>query len=119
MASPRVDGKGEPRSDRAASREGTDAGLTGRVEVTGKEVGAFSEEEAARVDVMVKMIGELCPREKWGVEDVRKIVEEAFQAADGNYGEKEAQEWGADFEWPSDIRVRDEQMARECGFSVE
>ena len=47
---------------------------------------------------------------------MRKIVEEAYWAADGNYGEKEAQEWGADFIWPSDIQMRDEQMAQECDF---
>ena len=59
--------------------------------------GALSEGEAKKVDMMVRMIGELYPRERWAAKDVRKLVEEAYQATDGNYGEKEAQEWGADF----------------------
>ena len=81
--------------------------------------GDFSAEDIEKVETIVKMIRELCPHEGWTEEDVTRVIQEAHKATDGNYGEKEAKEWGADFEWPSDIRLRDEQLARECGFSVE
>jgi hypothetical protein len=100
-------------------KEGSEAIVGKGSEEEGKERRKLKGGDAAKVDVMMRMIRELCPRERWTTEDVKKVVEEAYLAADGNYGEREAQEWGADFVWPSDIRLRDEQMAQECDFSVE
>jgi hypothetical protein len=65
------------------------------------------------------MIREIYPDERWSDKEVTAVVTEAYKAAEGNYGEKEAQEWGEDFAWPDDIRVRDEVLAEKCGFSVE
>ena len=63
--------------------------------------GEFNAEDMEKVDMMVRMIKELCTQEERTTEDVTRVLREAYEATDGNYGEKEAQEWGAaDFIWP-------------------
>ena len=77
-----LEGKGTMSTGEKVA-EAKEGGRKGSQEM-GNERGALSEGEAAKVDMMVRMIGELYPRERWAAEDVRKIVEEAYQAADGN-----------------------------------
>ena len=49
---------------------------------------------------------------------MKEVVEEAYKTSNLDYGEKEAQEWGAGFEWPEDVEGRDEQLAEQCDFDV-
>jgi len=81
------------------------------------EANARSKEE--KIMAMMQLIGELYPEGKWSEEEVRSVVEEAYRTADGNYGEEAAEAWGADFEWPEDVRVRDDGLAERCGFNLE
>ena len=37
------------------------------------------------------------------VNGVRQVVREAFETVDGLFAEKDAVEWGQDFEWPPEV----------------
>jgi hypothetical protein len=41
------------------------------------------------------------------IEDIERVVNEAYEEEALEFGKKEAYEWGKDFEWPSDIVIRD------------
>ena len=83
-------------------REAKKRKLAGEANARGKE---------EKIMAMMQLIGELYPEGKWSEEEVRSVVEEAYRTADGNYGEEAAEAWGADFEWPEDVRVRDDGLA--------
>lgn len=53
------------------------------------------------------------------IDHMRSLVDEAFKTCDLIYGTQEAIRWGADFEWPSEVFTRDNQLARASGFNLE
>ena len=104
----RQKGRGEGRRRKRAGKKGREA----KKRKLAGEANARSKEE--KVMAMMQLIGELYPEGKWSEEEVRSVVEEAYLTADGNYGEEAAEAWGADFEWPREVRKSTPMLVAAC-----
>ncbi len=85
----------------------------------GKTKGQRGRTVAQKVEKMAVLAWELYPEVCGDPEALRRIVEEAFETADEDYGEQKAAEWGQDFCWPVGVHLRDERLAAAHGFDVE
>ena len=56
---------------------------------------------------MTRLLNVLFPTECVSEQEVVELVRCAFKAADDNYGELEAQQWGGDFVFPPNLGNRD------------
>ena len=65
------------------------------------------------------MVGRIFPGTTLPVNGVRQVVREAFETVDSLFAEKDAVEWGQDFEWPSEVRTRDAEHTEAAGYDLQ
>lgn len=72
-----------------------------------------------KIGKMADLASKLFPEVCGSPVSLRRIVEEAFETADGDYGEQKAAEWGQGFCWPVGVHLKDERLAFAHDFNIE
>jgi hypothetical protein len=71
-----------------------------------------------RIEDITAMVARMFPATTLPKDAVRQVVREAFETVDGLFAEKDAVEWGQDFEWPLEIGTRDAEQAEAAGYDL-
>jgi hypothetical protein len=72
-----------------------------------------------KLDHMHLVVQQLSPASYIDESKILKIIIEAYEYADGEYGIERAIEWGLGFEWPQEVIIRDKLIAERNHYNLE